>query len=197
VVSQAAPLEPPSGLDTLSTGQLESLNRLFGQYRVSAMLLSVIGLSLVGLSVFVLYGIRRGIRVFSIPVGACFCSLGLLGLAGQTLNLFHLLGAFLGVCLSHNYAIFSTENSLRGEGAPPSIRLSAITTALSFGVLSLSQIPVVAALGCSVSLIVVFALLIVELEPFLPCFAPDGGHSALRLEPGAKIARKGGSNVFG
>ena len=195
VVSQATLLEAPAALDTLSVSQLESLNRLFSQYRVSAMKLSSIGLSLVGLSVFVLYGIRRGIRVFSIPVGACLCSFGLLGFTGQTLNLFHLLGAFLGVCLSHNYAIFSTENSLRGEGAPPSIRLSALTTAISFGVLSLSQIPVVAALGSSVSLIVMFALLIVELEPFMPGALPDAKATDLRHESAGKASNNKADHV--
>jgi predicted exporter len=88
-----------------------------------------------------------------------------LGLAGQTLNLFHLLGAFLGVCLSHNYAIFSAENAARGEIPPPSIRLSALSTAASFGVLALSKIPVVAALGATVALIVLTALAAVELAP--------------------------------
>jgi predicted exporter len=183
-IVKGEPAEPPPGLDTLNAGQLESLNSLFSQYRRSALRLSMLGLGLVGLSVFAIYGLRRGIRVFSIPVGACLCTFGLLGVMGATLNLFHLLGAFLGVCLSHNYAIFSTENSLRGEGAPPSIRLSAMATALSFGVLAFSRIPVVSALGVSVFWIVVFALVIVELEPFLP------GSDSLRLEPGRGAASK-------
>jgi predicted exporter len=160
-------LDPPAATATTSVNQLESLNRLFGRYRVSALQLSAIGLSLVGLSVFVLYGFRRGIRVFAIPSGACLFAFGFLGLAGQTLNLFHLLGAFLGVCLSHNYAIFTAENAARGEAPPPSIRPSALTTAASFGVLALSRIPVVAALGESVALIVLAALVIVELESCL------------------------------
>jgi predicted exporter len=98
-------------------------------------------------------------------VGSCLFAFGLLGVAGQTLNLFHLLGAFLGVCLSHNYAIFTAENAARGEEQPPSIRLSALTTAASFGILALSQIPVVKALGTTVALIVVTALIAVELVP--------------------------------
>jgi predicted exporter len=87
---------------------------------------------------------------------------GILGVLGQTLNLFHLLGAFLGVCLSHNYAIFSAENAGSGEDPPPSIRLSALTTAASFGVLGLSRIPVIAALGTMTATIVFVALLAVE-----------------------------------
>lgn len=157
--------EPPAELATIGLDQLQSLNRLFSRYRVSALKLSALGLSLVGLSVFVLYGLRRGVRIFALPAGSCLFAFGVLGLAGQTLNLFHLLGAFLGVCLSHNYAIFTAENAARGDEPPPSIRLSALTTAASFGVLALSSIPVVAALGEMVALIVMCALAGVELEP--------------------------------
>jgi len=157
--------EPPSALGTVGTGQLETLNGLFTRYRASALRLSLCGLAVIGASVFVLYGFRRGVRIFMIPSGACFFAFGLLGLTGHTLNLFHLLGAFLGVCLSHNYAIFSAENAGRGEPPPISIRLSALCTAASFGVLALSHIPVVAALGSTVALIVITALVMVELEP--------------------------------
>lgn len=165
VADHAPGAEPPAELGTVGTNQLETLNTLFARYRLSALKLSVLGLSLIGLSVFVLYGIRRGIRIFMIPSGSCLFAFGLLGLFGQTLNMFHLLGAFLGVCLSHNYAIFSAENAGRGEPPPISIRLSALTTATSFGVLGLSRIPVVSALGTTVAIIVLTALLMVELEP--------------------------------
>lgn len=157
--------EPPAELATVGLDQLQSFNRLFSRYRVSALWLSALGLSLVGLSVLVIYGLRRGVRIFALPAGSCLFAFGVLGLAGQTLNLFHLLGAFLGVCLSHNYAIFTAENTARGDEPPPSIRLSALTTAASFGVLALSSIPVVSALGTMVALIVMAALAGVELAP--------------------------------
>ncbi len=156
---------PPAELNTFSVSQLESLNTLFSRYRADAARLSAIGLALLGASVFIIYGFKRGIRIFMIPAGSCLFALGLLGLCGQTLNIFHLLAAFLGVCLSHNYAIFSAENIQRHEPPPPSIRLSALCTAVVFGALALSKIPVVAALGTTVGLIVITALLMVELEP--------------------------------
>jgi predicted exporter len=157
---------PPPETATVEGAQLQTLNALFSRYRESALRLSALGLGLVGLSVFVLYHPRRGIRIFALPCGSCLFAFGVFGLAGQTMNLFHLLGAFLGVCLSHNYAIFSAENAARGETPPPSIRLSALATAASFGVLALSHIPVVAALGSTVALIVLTALAAVELAPF-------------------------------
>ena len=156
---------PPSGLFTVSVGQLQSLNELFTRYRWSALQLSLIGLGIVILSVFLIYPLRRALRIALIPAGSCFLVFGVLGLADQTLNLFHLLGAFLGVCLSHNYAIFSADNASAGGAPPVAIRLSALSTATSFGVLAFSQIPVIHALGLTVAAIVLTALAAAELEP--------------------------------
>jgi predicted exporter len=164
-IEEESEREIPEELHTVSVKQLQTLNELFGRYRWSALKLSLIGLALVIASVFAIYPFRRGLRIALIPAGSCFFVFGLYGLTGQTLNLFHLLGAFLGVCLSHNYAIFSAENA-GPNGAPPvAIRLSALSTATSFGVLAFSHIPVIHALGLTVAGIVVTALTAVELEP--------------------------------
>ncbi len=160
---EGAPL--PAELHTVAVAQLQSLNGLFTRYRWSALRLSLVGLGLVIASVFAIYPFRRGLRIALIPAGSCFFVFGVLGVAGQTLNLFHLLGAFLGVCLSHNYAIFSSDNAGTRSPPPVSIRLSALCTAASFGVLSLSRTPVLHALGLTVALIVLTALVAVELEP--------------------------------
>jgi len=173
VVDRPAGPPAPAGLFTVGVNELQTLDRLFTRYRWSALRLSLVGLSLVIASVFVIYPFRRGLRIALIPAGSCFVVFGVFGLVGQTLNLFHLLGAFLGVCLAHNYAIFSSDSSHSGTAPPVSIRLSALCAASSFGVLALSRIPVVHALGLTVALIVVAALAAVELEPFLRGRRPD------------------------
>jgi predicted exporter len=157
--------EPPADTHTFSSHELENLNGLFGRYRMSALRLSTLGLGIIGLSVFAIYGWRRGLGIFAVPCGSCLFAFGLFGLLGHPLNLFHLLGAFLGVCLAHNYAIFTWESAARGETPPPSIRISASCAAASFGVLALSGIPVVAALGSMVTVIILAALAAVELGP--------------------------------
>ncbi|HEY4301768.1 MAG TPA: MMPL family transporter [Candidatus Didemnitutus sp.] len=160
-----APTEsPPATTHTVSAGQLQSLNRVFARYRQSALKLSLIGLGLVGLGVFLTYGWRDGARIFGIPLAAGLCVFGFFGWLGQPLNLFHLLGAFLGVCLAHNYSIFTATSAFRGEAPPVSVRMSALTAAASFGVLSLSGIPVVSSLGSTVALMVLVALAMVEFE---------------------------------
>jgi len=165
VVEQPAGPPPPAGLQTMGLNQLQSLNELFTRYRWSALRLSLVGLGLVILSVFVIYPPARAVRIALLPAGSCFFVYGLLGLAGHTFNLFHLLGAFLGVCLAHNYAIFSSDNAATRTAPPAPVRLSALSTAASFGVLAFSRIPVIHALGLTVALIVLTTLAVVELEP--------------------------------
>ena len=164
IVDSPASAPPPPALHTISVDQLQSLNNLFTRYRWSALRLSLIGLALVIGSVFVIYPFRRGLRIALIPAGSCFFVFGLFGLLGLTLNLFNLLGAVLGVCLSHNYSIFSSDAAATGAAPPVAIRLSAFCTATSFGVLAFSRIPVIHALGLTVALIVLTALATVELE---------------------------------
>ncbi len=164
-LARTAPAEPPPAeTRTVSASQLQSLNQIFQRYRQSALRLSLTGLAIVGAGVFLSYGWRDGARIFAIPCGACLGLFGLFGWIGQPLNLFHLLGAFLGVCLTHNYSIFSATSAYRREPPPVSVRMSAMTTAASFGVLALSGIPVVRALGSTVALMVIAALLVIEFE---------------------------------
>jgi hypothetical protein len=166
-----APLPP--ALQTVNVDQLQSLDNLFTRYRWSALRLSLVGLALIIASVFAIYPFRRGLRIALIPAGSCFFVFGMLGLFGQTLNLFHLLGAFLGVCLSHNYSIFSSDSARARTATPVPVRLSALCAAASFGVLGFSHIPVVHALGLTVALIVLTALAAIELEPYVRGGPPD------------------------
>ena len=164
LASAAPAIAPPAETHTVSASQLQSLNRIFSRYRQSALWLSLTGLAIVGAGVFLSYGWRDGARIFAIPCGACLGLFGVFGWLGHPLNLFHLLGAFLGVCLTHNYSIFSATSAYRREPPPVSVRLSALTTAASFGVLALSGIPVVRALGSTVALMVIAALVVIEFE---------------------------------
>ncbi|HZZ58999.1 MAG TPA: hypothetical protein VFE31_14295, partial [Opitutaceae bacterium] len=157
-------VRPPPALQTVDASELQHLNRLFSQYRWSALRLSLIGLGLVVASVFALYPTARAVRIALIPAGSCFFVFGVMGLCGQTLNLFHLLGAFLGVCLAHNYSIFSSDSSAAGRTPPAPVRLSGLCASASFGVLAFSRIPVVHTLGLTVALIVLTALAAVEIE---------------------------------
>lgn len=157
---------PANAEGTLSLSGIEGLNTLFARYRAAAAQLSLFScLALVMVSCC-LHGLRIGLRTACLPLLAAALAFGLLALSGQVFGLFHLLGALLGVCLADDYAHFAHSDDASGPEARTAIRLSGLSTAASFSILMLSAIPAVFALGATVTLIVVLALVFVETDLF-------------------------------
>ncbi len=155
----------PAAEGTVSLDGIEGLNQLFARYRSAAGRLSLAGILVLVLISCALHGPRLGLRTAALPLLATALAFGLLALRGEPFSLFHVLGALLGVCLADDYAHFAHADD-GSSGALASIRLSAVTTAASFAILTLSAIPAVSALGSTVTLIVIFALAFVETDLF-------------------------------
>jgi len=158
---------PPASIEgTLSLSGIDGLNHLFTRYRTATARLSLFGiLGLVVISC-ALHGPRLGLRTAALPLLATGLTFGLLALRGEPFGLFHLLGALLGVCLADDYAHFAHVDDPAHPQARAAIRLSGLTTVASFAVLMTSAIPAVSALGSTVALIVVLALVFVETDLF-------------------------------
>jgi predicted exporter len=93
------------------------------------------------------YG-RRAWRVVAPSILASLSALALFGLIGQPLQLFHVLALLIIFGSGVDYAIFLIERPDAREGnAWVGVALSAMSTLLSFGLLSLSQTPVLRAFG--------------------------------------------------
>ncbi|BET69423.1 MMPL family transporter [Opitutales bacterium ASA1] len=157
------PADMPPYFHVVPVDQLATLNDVFARYREATAFISVWGGAAAVVVVLLVVGLRRGARVVLLPLLSCAVTLGVFGLAGVTLNLFHVLALMLGACLGLDYAIFAADHARRGLPPPPSIRLSALTTSASFGVLAFSAIPVVAALGATVTISVLTTLAVLEL----------------------------------
>jgi len=151
---------------TLSLSGLGSLNHLFARYRVAATRLSLISCAAIALIACCMHGVRIGLRTASLPLLSAALAFGLLSLRGETFGMFHLLGALLGVCLADDYAHFAHSEEASCPQARTAIRLSGFCTTASFSVLTFSAIPAVSALGATVTLIVVLALIFVETNLF-------------------------------
>jgi predicted exporter len=100
------------------------------------------------------YGVRRGLVISLIPV-AVIGVICLVYLLAQTpVTLFHVMAAFLVVGLGVDYHVFVAEMSGKEESRyfANALMLSAATSSLSFGLLSLSVLPAVSAFGTTVML---------------------------------------------
>jgi predicted exporter len=113
-------------------------------------------------------------RVLAPTALASIATLALLGMAGQNVQLFHVLALMLLLGVGVDYGIFLHEHlSHRDPVAWLAVGLSALSTLLSFGLLSLSQTPALQAFGLTMLIGTVALWLIV------PCFR---NHQSAELE---------------
>jgi predicted exporter len=92
-------------------------------------------------------------RVLAPTAAASALTLAILGLAGQHLQLFHVLALMLLLGVGVDYGIFMQEDRERGDDAPwLAVGLSAASTLLSFGLLALSGTPALRAFGLTMLL---------------------------------------------
>lgn len=160
---RAIPVPDALQAGTRSLSGIQGLNHLFARYRAESLRLSLAGIGVLVVLSCAMHGPRLGLRIAALPLLATGLALGLLALRGEAFGMFHLLGALLGVCLADDYAHFAHADDGSPDGRA-SIRLSAVTTAASFAALTLSAIPAVAALGSTVALVVLLALVFVETD---------------------------------
>ena len=108
---------------------------------------------------------RHAWRVLAPTALASAVILALFGIAGQPLQLFHVLALMLILGIGVDYGIFLHEYADARESTPwQAIRLSAISTLLSFGLLGLSNTPALRAFGITMAVGVVLVWII------MPCF---------------------------
>ena len=127
--------------------KIADISSLLGRYRRE--MAWVIACSYLAIFLVLLprYG-RRAWRVVAPSILASLAALALFGLIGQPLQLFHVLALLIIFGSGVDYAIFLIERPDAHEGnAWLGVALSAVSTLLSFGLLSLSQTPVLRAFG--------------------------------------------------
>ncbi len=139
------------------------VDRLYSGYLRQAFVASAAGLAaIVALLFFTLRSARRVARVMAPLVASVAVVAAWHALAGTRMSLLHLVGLLLVVAVGSNYALFF-DRMARDRGAAPrtlaSLALANATTVASFGVLGLSSVPVLSAIGSTVALGAFLALL--------------------------------------
>ena len=147
--------------------QTETLNAALARYREAAFRLAGIGLLVLSVVVLALYGLKRGGFMIALPAVSAVIAAAVLGFRGRDLGLLQVVGLLLGICLSSDYSIFLASPGSLPRNARRSIRLSAATTLLSFGVLLFSSNPALQGLCLTVVLVVGCSLLFCEVSQVL------------------------------
>lgn len=135
---------------------LEESTSLFDGYRHEALLLSGLGcLFIFGLLLASLRSLPRTLKVMA-PLGcAVLCVTAALLLAGIQLTILHLVGLLLVVAVGSNYALFFDKGAQTGADVDRrqtqiSLVVANLTSVGSFGLLGISKVPVLSAIGGTV-----------------------------------------------
>jgi predicted exporter len=170
-IDLAAVRKALAGTDALVIDLKAEADRLYAGYFERALLASAAGLAvIVALLAFALRDAGRVARVMTPLVAGVLVVAAVHAAAGVRLNLLHLVGLLLVVAIGSNYALFFDKMSRASESAArtlASLVLANVTTVASFGVLALSEIPVLRAMGSTVSL-GAFATLVLSAMLFRP-----------------------------
>jgi len=132
---------------------------LYQSYVREAVLMSVFGaLAIALLLLATLRSVRRVAAVFLPLAAAVIIATAILLASGQKLLIFHLVGMLLAVAVGSNYSLFFDRESNANEHEADSRRtmvsllVANISTTIGFGMLSLSGVPVLTAIGETVAI---------------------------------------------
>ncbi|MDE2370137.1 MAG: MMPL family transporter [Burkholderiales bacterium] len=161
------------GTQTLEIGP--ELRRLYARYLGQAQLQALLGaLGVVALIAFALRDWRRVLAVCQPLLLAVLLTMGGLAACGIQLGILHLVGLLLVVAVGSNYALFFDLLQRRAGTEPEydtlgSLLLANLTTVGSFGLIAMSSIPALSAIGRVVAPGALLALLLSA------AFAPPRG----------------------
>jgi predicted exporter len=135
---------------------------LYRTYRGEAVTHSLLGAA--AICVLLLASLRSLRRVFDVlaPLAAAVVvTTCLLVLAGHKLSIFHLVGLLLVVAVGSNYSLFFDRAAPSGADRGRtivSLLFAAVTTMIGFGLLAFSSVPVLHAIGLTVGMGAILAL---------------------------------------
>ena len=138
-------------------------SKLFGAYRVLMGWLLLVAYGVITVLLAFRYGVRGAVRAVMPPVTSVLLTLSLLAVLGQPVNLFHILALLMVLGIGIDYTLFFMEAGNENRYTLLAISLSAITTILSFGLLSLSETAAVSSFGLTILMGILFCYL---LSPF-------------------------------
>lgn len=136
------------GLDYIDIAAMSS-NALKNQRETSIRFL-LLAFVLVGITLFIRYRSWSNLLMLVVPGASIATTLLVIGIFGSGITLFHSMALFLVLGLGMDYVIFVSELQNEKHIVLQAVFLSAVTSLLSFGLLSTSTIPVVHAFGITV-----------------------------------------------
>lgn len=138
--------------------KVRDVSNVLSRYRIFAGKAVFVSYAVIALFLAWRYGVRRFPQVFFPPCMAALLTISLLSATGDPINIFHYLAILLVLGIGIDYTIFFAESRSGNRCIMLAVLSSAITTILSFGLLSLSSTQALSGFGKTVFLGILFAL---------------------------------------
>lgn len=155
-------LSAPPGAQAVFLDLKRESDALYRGYRGEALTHSLLGgAAIVVLLLAALRSPRRAADVLAPLAAAVIVTTCALVLTGHKLSIFHLVGLLLVVAVGSNYSLFFERQAAAGADRArtmASLLMAAVTTVIGFGVLAFSSVPVLNAIGLTVAIGAVLAL---------------------------------------
>lgn len=140
--------------------RIYDLSQLLVELVKSAAMMLALAYGVISLLILGIYRRVSALGIVLVPLLSSVMAIALLSTFGVAINLFHMFGCYLILGLGIDYAIFSYINGHRDFVARRAIWLAAMTSSLSFGLLALSQTPMVQSFGIVLAMGCLFNLLL-------------------------------------
>ncbi|RIY31652.1 hypothetical protein CKF54_06335 [Psittacicella hinzii] len=137
------------------------LNQSFQEVRDQAMWLKVISIALALLFLWKVFGLVNSLKMLLIPLVSIVIITAIFGWLGITIGLFVMFGFLLISAIGIDYTAYMQTVNEPLAHKRVSILLTSMTTILTFMILGFSSTPAVAAFGITVSLGVLFNLILI------------------------------------
>lgn len=120
------------------------ISKILRKLRIKCLILLPIAILILFGFLAIVYGFKNAIKITLSPLIGILFTVGILSLAGQSLNLFNLIGLFLILGFSLDYSIFRLNGAKKSKDA---VFISILSTALSFLLLSFTSFKLISTLG--------------------------------------------------
>ena len=136
------------------------LNQAFQQTRDQAAWLKALSFVFAGVLLWRLFGVKRTFTMLLPPLCAIVITVAIFGWFGLPISLFTMFGLLLVSAIGIDYTAYMQTANEPLYGKYIAVLLAAMTTLISFVLLGLSSTPAVASFGLSVSLGVLFSVIL-------------------------------------
>ena len=130
----------------------QSINEGFSQVKMRAITLKIIGLALAFVLMWAFFGAKKAALFTAFIVSCALLCLLIMLAFGVNINIFAIFGLILASAVGVDYCIFAQNAHLHKNERILSIALCAMTSIISFALLSFSQTAAVSSFGLAVSI---------------------------------------------